>query len=196
MGYSLTHQGGDENGAIVFRQGRLADPWSGNCVAIGCAAVSLEPSAATGLHAVCRHVERLIECWPGHDSRPSVAEISFFNRRTALESDRMRDFVQLPYLLNQRPEPFWRAAAAGPVSDELARDLALFQERGRLATHDEDGFERDEWLATFIGLGIRPRRLDAMAAELPMAQIQQRLEAIRAGLVSAVEHAQTTQRVR
>jgi tryptophan halogenase len=157
----------------------LEDPWCGNCIAIGSAAVSLEPSAATGLHTVCRHIERLIGCWPGHASQATEAEIAFYNRRTVMEADRMRDFAQLPYLLNERREPFWRAAAAGPVSAELTRDLALFRERGRLATHDEDGFERDEWIASLIGFGLRPRHLDALAQELPMTRIQQRLEAIR-----------------
>jgi len=179
-GYSSEY--GDVPGAVALRQGRLEDPWRGNCVAIGSAAVSLEPSAATSLHIVCRHIERLVACWPGHDSRAAPAEIAFFNRRMALEADRMRDFVQLPYLLNRRPEPFWRAAAAGPVSPQLARDLALFRERGRLAIHDEDGFERDGWVASLIGFGLRPHRMDAVAAELPMERIQQRLEAIRAGL--------------
>ena len=172
---------------VVLRQGRLEDPWAGNCVAIGSAAVSLEPSAASSLHAVCRHLDRLIACWPGHDSRATPAEIAYFNRRTALGSDRLRDFVQLPYLLNQRPEALWRAAAAGPVSAELARDLALFRERGRLSIHDEDGFERDEWLASLIGLGVIPRRIDPVAAELPMSKIQQRLEAISTGLRQLME---------
>jgi tryptophan 7-halogenase len=176
--YSSAHRN-DRSGAIAFRQGRLEDPWGGNCIAIGSAAVSLEPSAATGLHTVCRHIERLIGCWPGHASHATEVEVAFYNRRTALEADRMRDFVQLPYLLNERPEPFWRAAAAGPVSAQLARDLALFRERGRLAIHDEDGFERDEWIASLIGFGIRPRHIDALAQELPVTRIQQRLEAIR-----------------
>jgi len=181
IGYSSAHCS-EESGDIVLRQGRLLDAWSGNCVAIGSAAVCLEPTAATSLHAVCRQIDRLIDCWPGHDARASAAEIGFFNRRTALESDRLRDFVQLPYLLNTRPEPFWRATAAGAVSGNLARDIALFRERGRMAVHDEDGFERDEWIATFIGLGVRPQRTDALAAEIPMARIQQHLASIRAGL--------------
>lgn len=186
IGYSSAYQSDDASGTVTFRQGRLVDPWSGNCVAIGGAALCLEPSAATGLHAVCRQIERLIDCWPGHDSRATATEIGCFNRRTALESDRMRDFVQLPYLLNERPEPFWRAAAAGAVSDELARDIALFRERGRLVTHDEDGFERDEWIATFIGLGVRPHRTDALAAEIPIARIQQHLASIKAGLCNEI----------
>jgi tryptophan halogenase len=182
IGYSSAHRNEAQSGDIVLRQGRLVDAWSGNCLAIGSAAVCLEPTAATGLHAVCRQIDRLIDCWPGHDARASAAEIDFFNRRTALESDRLRDFVQLPYLLNRRPEPFWRAAATGSVSGDLARDIALFQERGRVAVHDEDGFERDEWIATFIGLDVRPQRTDALAAEIPMARIQQHLARIRAGI--------------
>lgn len=182
IGYSSAHCSEKESSDIVLRQGRLVDAWSGNCVAIGSAAVCLEPTAATGLHAVCRQIDRLIDCWPGHEARASAAEIDFFNRRTALEAERLRDFVQLPYLLNARPEPFWRAAAAGAVSGDLARDIALFRQRGRVAVHDEDGFERDEWIATFIGLGVRPQRMDALAAEIPIARIQQHLASVRAGI--------------
>ena len=89
----------------------------------------------------------------------------------------MRDFVQLPYLLNQRTESFWRAAATGPVSPELKRTLALFRERGRLPTREEDGFARDEWAATLIGMGILPRRADALADEIPVDLIRRVLGA-------------------
>ena len=150
---------------VVLRQGRLAEPWKGNCVAIGAAAVALEPAAATGLHLVCRHIERLIGCWPGYDCKPTAVEGAFFNRHTAMEAERMRDFVQLPYLLSTRQEPFWRAAGAAPAAADLTRELALFRERGRLGIHDEDSFEQDEWLANLIGLGVRPRRIDALAEE-------------------------------
>ena len=150
---------------VILRQGRLAEPWKGNCVAIGAAAVVLEPVAATGLHLVCRHIERLIGCWPGNDCKPTAVESAFFNRRTAMEAERMRDFVQLPYLLSTRQEPFWRAASAAPASVDLTRELALFRERGRSGGYDEDSFEQDEWLANLIGLGVRPRRIDTLAEE-------------------------------
>ena len=201
LGYASAHQSDEqaraifrnETGAepqgesVVLRQGRLEEPWFGNCVAIGSAAISLEPSAATNLHAVCRHLGRLIGCWSGHNTRETTVEIAYFNRRTALESNRLRDFVQLPYLLNQRPEPFWRAAAATPASPELSRDMALFRERGRLAIHDEDSFERDEWLASFLGLGVIPRRIDPPAVELPLSRIEECLSQISAGMRRLME---------
>jgi tryptophan halogenase len=172
---------------LRLRQGRLSEPWAGNCVAIGAAAVALEPSAATGLHLVCRHIERLIAYWPGRDCTPAPVEIAVFNRRMALEAERMRDFVQLPYLLARREEAFWQVAANGPVSTELTRDLALFRERGWLAVHDEDGFERDEWLANLIGLGVRPRRTDPLADEIPPARAEERQAEATARLARAVD---------
>jgi tryptophan halogenase len=176
---------------FVLRQGRLAEPWTGNCVAIGAAAVTIEPSAATGLHLVCRHIERLIAYWPGRDCTATPVEVAVFNRRMALEAERIRDFTQLPYLLTQRPEAFWRNAANGPVSQELARDLALFRERGRLVTHDEDAFERDEWLASLIGLGVRPRRTDPLADAIPPNLAEQHLVEAAARLRRAVDETPT-----
>lgn len=131
---------------VPLRQGRLAEPWKGNCVAIGSAAVSVEPSAATGLHLLCRHIQRLIDNWPGLDGRATAAEVAFFNRRTEWEAERLRDFVQLCYLLNRRPQPFWRSAATRPIREQLNFDLEVFQRKGRLRAHDEDSLTSGEWL--------------------------------------------------
>lgn len=174
---------------FAIAQGRLAAPFSGNVVAIGAAAVTIEPLAATGLHLVVRQVERLVSLWPGR--APTPAETHLFNRRTALEADRARDFVQLHYRLAARPEPFWRAAARPDLSDAMALDLAMFGERGRLAPHDEDGFEREEWLQLMTGLGIHPRRRDALAIATAPAGLDAMAASARAGLDRAVRAAPT-----
>jgi len=176
---------------VVLRQGRLTDPWRGNCVAIGAAAMTLEPSGSTGLHVICRHIDRLITLWPGRDCKPAPVEIAAFNRRAAREAERMRDFVQLPYLLTPRSERFWRAARNGAPSAELERDLALFRERGRLAIHDEDPFERDEWLATLLGLGVLPKRTDALAEAIAPARVDEHLSEAVSRLTHAVHLAPT-----
>lgn len=151
--------------AIVLRQGRLCAPFMGNVVAIGAAAVTLDPLAATGIHLLCRQIERLVGIWPNRGFTP--VEVDLFNRRSGLEADRARDFVQLHYHLCHQTAPGWRAAAVAPISDALACDIALFSERGRLALHDEDSFERDEWVQLLMGLGVRPRRVDALADAVP-----------------------------
>lgn len=178
---------GEDGFAIT--QGRLAAPFSGNVVAIGAAAVALEPLAATGLHLVVRQVERLVSLWP--ERIPTPTEADLFNRRTAMEADRALDFVQLHYRLAARPEPFWRAAANPDLSEAMALDLALFGERGRLTPHDEDGFERDEWLQLLIGLGVRPRRRDALAFETLPAGLGAAVASARADLERAVRAAPT-----
>ena len=167
------------------------DPWSGNCVAIGAAAMTLEPSGSTGLHVICRHIERLIALWPGRDCKPAPVEIAVFNRRAAREAQRMRDFVQLPYLLTSRSEGFWQAARNAGPPPELERDLALFREQGRLAIHDEDPFERDEWLSILIGLGVLPKRTDALAEAIAPARIDEHLSEAVMRLSHAVHLAPT-----
>jgi tryptophan halogenase len=176
---------------IVLNQGCLSDPWSGNCVAIGAAAMTLEPSGSTGLHAICRHIDRLIALWPGRDCKPAPVEIAAFNRRAAREAQRMRDFVQLPYLLTPRSDGFWQAARNATPSPELERDLALFREQGRLAIHDEDPFERDEWLATLIGLGVLPKRTGALAEAIAPARVDEHLSEAVMRLTHAVQLAPT-----
>jgi tryptophan halogenase len=103
----------------------------------------------------------------------------------------MRDFVQLPYLLTPRSDGFWQAARNATPSPELERDLALFREQGRLAIHDEDPFERDEWLATLIGLGVLPKRTGALAEAIAPARVDEHLSEAVMRLTHAVQLAPT-----
>jgi len=161
---------------ISLQPGRLEAPFQGNVVALGSAAVALDPIGATALHLVCRQIERLIAYWPG--THPYPSEIGLYNRRSALDADRMRDFAQLHFTSSRRETPFWRSASA-PRSEQLARDLALFGARGRLIPSDEDGFEADEWISTLLGLGHRPAQRDALADALPLSVVRERIAAAR-----------------
>lgn len=153
-GYDAAHA------PVPLKQGRLAEPWKGNCVAIGSAAVTLEPSAATGLHIMCRHIQRLMDTWPGLHCRTTWAEAAFFNRRTVWEAERLRDFVQLAYRVSPRQEPFWRFAATRLPSEQLNFDLEVFRRKGRLRAHDEDSFAPGEWLQS-----LREPRLPAAVGQ-------------------------------
>lgn len=152
--------GGGE--ALRLDQGRRARAWIGNCVALGDAAVEVEPLRAAPLrllHAAC---DRIVALLP--DIGFAEVELAHHNREWADEADAVRDFLMLHYATATRPEPFWRRARAAPPTAGLADTLALFAERGRLAPRDHGVVGPDQWLAVLMGNGARPRRLDALAA--------------------------------
>lgn len=172
---------------LGFRQGRLAAPWRGNVVATGDAAVCLEPLESTNLHGVHAHVDRIIAALPGPDM--NALELADYNRQTADEADRLRDFLLLHYATARRPEPFWRDVAEAALPDSVAGDLALFRERGRLRVHDGDSFDRDSHLAVLIGQGVIPRRHDALAETVPLERLPPVLDRLRAEVAAAAARA-------
>jgi tryptophan 7-halogenase len=147
--------------AIKLRQGRRPVSWLRNCVAVGAAAVSVEPLEWTNLHLVHSAVDRIIAMMPGRDC--AEIELSEYNRQCSDEAKRIRDFICLHYILAKRDEPFWKAASDSQPPDSLAHTLALFRERGRLPFYEEETFARDSWLAVLFGQGEFPRRVDPLA---------------------------------
>ncbi len=146
---------------IRFTAGRRRKSWVGNCVAIGLASGFLEPLESTSLHLIQTAVERLLLVLPDRNHDPLNAEE--FNRATAAEYERIRDFIILHYHANTRPEPFWQQCAATPVPDELAYKLRHWMGSGRLVAPQDELFRNPSWLAVYIGQGLVPDRWDAMA---------------------------------
>lgn len=175
---------------VSVRSGRRPDPWLRNCIAVGDAAVGIEPLEWTNLHLAHSAIDRIVAMMPDRDCAP--IELAEYNRQSQAEAERVRDFVMLHYVTARRPEPFWRDAAAAPLPDSLARTLRLFRERGRLPFHEEETFGRDSWLAVLLGQGVVPRRDDPLTDLVPpeqaapaMAQMQ---EAIRRMLPALPTH--------
>jgi tryptophan halogenase len=146
---------------IDMRQGRWANAWVRNCVAIGDAAVVVEPLEWTNLHLAHSQIDRLIEMMPGADCAP--IELIEYNRQCGDEAARVRDFICMHYATATRDEPFWKEARSMEPPPSLAHTLALFSERGRLPHYEEETFSRDNWLAVLLGQGFRPRRIDPLA---------------------------------
>ena len=170
-----------------FVQGRRAAAWTGNVVAIGEAAVVLEPLASVSIHLAHAHIDRIIACLPGRDF--AAVEIADYNRQTADEADRLRDFTLLHYATSDRPEPRWRDIAASVLPPALDHDLKLFRARGRLPVHDGESFTLDSWLAVLIGQGVVPQRLDPLAANAPRAGVAAALAAMRSDCAAAAARA-------
>lgn len=153
---------------VKIRQGRRPHAWLRNCVAIGDAAVAVEPLESVNLHLVHSELDRLIAMLPDRDFAP--VELAEYNRQSAAEADRVRDFLVLHYLTARRSKhDFWRAAASAAPPQSLAHTLELFRDRGTLPFYEEETFPRDSWLAVLIGQGVMPRRTDPVAEAVPAA---------------------------
>jgi tryptophan halogenase len=196
--YASAHLGDDEAGAalrdaagaapiappITIRAGRRPEPWLRNCVAVGDAAVAMEPLEWGNLHLAHSGIDRIVSMMPDRDC--GAVELWDYNRQCASEADRMRDFLVLHYAAARRPEPLWRAAAAVEPPASLAHTLSLFRERGRLPIHEEETFARDSWLAVLIGLGVIPERTDPLIDSVSPTQADQAMARMREAIAALV----------
>jgi tryptophan halogenase len=167
---------------VTLRQGRWAEPWRGNCVAVGDAAVAVEPLEWTNLHLAHSAIDRIIAMMP--DSECAPIELAEYSRQSIAEADRVRDFLLLHYLATDRQDPFWREAAAVEPPASLAHTLSLFRERGRLPFYEEETFTRDSWLAVLLGQGVRPRRVDPLVETTPAEQSLQTMTRLQESLAA------------
>lgn len=173
------------NDIIELRQGKRPQPWLRNCVAVGEAAVTVEPLEWTNLHLALSAIDRLIAMMPAADCSP--VELADYNRQAVAEADRVRDFVALHYATARRPEPFWTNVASAEPPDTLAHTLAQFRERGRLPFYEEETFTRDSWLAVLLGQGVIPRRVDPLTDLVSVAACEQAMAQMRGEIRSLVD---------
>ena len=167
-----------------FRQGARTAPWTGNRVALGAASCVLEPLHPIALPLLLRALARLIQHWPGDGGDPVAA--AAFNRGTAGEQVRARDFLIAHYAAAGRPGPYWQARRGALLPDGVAAKRDLFAARGRLPMFDDEPYEEEDWVAMFDAMGLVPRRHDALADLIPVAQIERHLAAHRAAIIDRV----------
>jgi tryptophan halogenase len=160
----------DIESPVAIRQGRWARPWLRNCVAIGDAAVAVEPLEWTNLHLAHGAIDRIIAMMPDRDL--SSVELWDYNRQVGAEADRVRDFLVLHHATATGQNP-----ASLPSS--LEHTLRQFRERGRLPFYEEETFSRDSWLAVLLGQSVIPNRVDPLTDALPPGEAEGAMEQLR-----------------
>jgi len=164
-----------------FEPGIRARPWVGNCVAVGAAAVGLEPLDAVQLQIVQIGLSNLVALWPVEaDTMP---EAPLYGAAMASHAANLRDFQIAHYRLNRRAgQPFWDRArdAGGPAS--LQAKLSLFGSCGQVPLYDDESFLAQNWSAVFVGHGLIPKSynpaVDAVPPQEQMESFQKLLHVI------------------
>jgi tryptophan halogenase len=170
---------------LRFTTGRRRKAWNKNVLAIGLAAGFLEPLESTSIHLVQSALTRLLALFP--DKGFASADVAYFNRATAAEYERIRDFLILHYHATERDDStFWRYVRTMPIPDTLADRLNLYRSRGRFFPEALDLFLEPSWIAVMEGQGLRPTSADPMAL-VAVEQLSTLLPRIRQKISEAVE---------
>ncbi len=160
-----------------FSSGRRRDSWVRNCVALGPAAVELEPLAGAGLHLAQLGLATLIELFPLN--RESSIEAREFNRLMGEYADALRDFTIAHYRAGRAlPGDFWTAVRAAALPVNLAHKLDLFAASGRINLLDHETFEEIDWAWVLLGAACVPAAIEL--------QTRQRLAKLKAQDISTL----------
>jgi tryptophan halogenase len=159
----------------TFSPGRRRNFWERNCVALGAAAVEIEPLAGAELHLAQLGLANLIELFPL--ALTNGIEAAEYNRLMAEHADALRDFTIAHYRAGPaRPGAFWAAARAAPAPVRLADRLDLYAASGRINLLDHETFEEIDWAWLLMGSGCKPAALELQIrdriAKVPSQQVE------------------------
>lgn len=171
--------------ATRLRTGARRKAWSGNCVALGAAAAINEPLFGAQLLAAQVMLDHLVRLLPANGTRQTT--VAEFNRLSRAQAERLRDDATALWITNGRSgEPLWDAARTQPPSVDLKRRLDLFASRGVVPEYDDELFGPEDWVMMLHGQGLRPRRIDPLAASITEDEIMRHCTALRTRLTEAL----------
>jgi tryptophan 7-halogenase len=159
---------------LRFRAGIRRKPWNKNVIALGLASGFLEPLESTSIHLIQSAIARLMTNFP--DKSFNQPDIDYYNRRTRLEFEQVRDFIVLHYHATARDDsPFWNYCRTMPIPDSLVERIAIYRENARLYRHDNELFSENSWFAVMHGQNIVPQRYHPVADILPQPELEKRM---------------------
>ncbi len=144
--------GADPN-FLRFTTGRRKKFWNKNVVALGLAAGFMEPLESTSIHLINTGINKLVALLSL--SGITQTQEDAFNRFTAKEYTRIRDFLILHYNATSRDDsPFWNHCRTMAVPDSLTEKVELFKMNGQIFREEDELFTETSWAAVMMGQGI------------------------------------------
>jgi len=159
---------------------------NGNVIALGLASGFLEPLESTSIYLVQSGIQRLLGLFPDRNFDPLLSDR--FNRETAFEYERTRDFLILHYNATERDDtPFWDYCRTMSVPDTLKEAVDLFRADGRYFRNGEDFFALPSWVQVMLGQRIMPRSYHPIVDQMPEAELAEHVEKVRTVLANCVQ---------
>lgn len=170
---------------LRFTTGMRRQAWHKNVVALGLAGGFLEPLESTSIYLAQSGVTRLLGLFPQRDFNPLLSER--FNRETAFEYERVRDFLILHYHATERSDTaFWDHCRTMSIPDTLRETLDLFRADGRYFRHGDDFFALPSWVQVMLGQGVMPASYHPMVDDMPDERLVEHVEGMRRLFAQAV----------
>lgn len=170
---------------LSFTPGRRKQAWSKNCIALGLAAGFLEPLESTSIALVQTGIEKIKTLLTNFDFNQAV--VDEFNETTALEYERVRDFLILHYKASAREDSeFWRYCKAMAIPATLEHKMALFKASGYVVNYRWEMFHLPSWLAIFAGFNFLPDTYDLRVDTFDEALLKTSLDKMNQSLREAV----------
>jgi len=170
---------------LRFTPGRRSKFWDRNVVAVGLAGGFMEPLESTSIYLAQSGIQRLLSLFPDQDFDPMLAER--FNRESAFEHERVRDFLVLHYNATERDDTsFWNHCRTMAIPDTLRETVELFRADGRYFRNAEDFFALPSWVQVMLGQRIVPRGYHPIVDQLPDERLVQFVEQVRQTVANAV----------
>ena len=170
---------------LRFTTGHRAKFWHKNVVALGLAAGFLEPLESSSIQLIQTGLARLIELLPDMNFDPVIADE--YNRLTANEYARIRDFLILHYCRTRRSEPMWKHCRSMPIPETLAHKIAMWEACGRVPLLSEESYQEPSWVSIFLGNKMVPRRYDPIVDQLSLEHLRGGMNQRRAAIAHVAE---------
>ncbi|GGD52648.1 tryptophan halogenase family protein [Pseudoxanthomonas indica] len=171
---------------LRFIPGRRRKFWNGNVVAVGLAGGFMEPLESTSIYLAQSGIQRLLSLFPDRGFDPALAER--FNRESAFEQERVRDFLVLHYNATERDDSaFWNHCRTMAIPEELRETIELFRRDGRYFRNGEDFFALPSWVQVMLGQRIIPQGYHPIVDELPEDKLVQLVDRVRHVVANCVE---------
>jgi tryptophan 7-halogenase len=171
--------------AQAYRAGQRSTFWQGNCIALGGAAVVMDPISPLPLHLLQSAIQRLITLFPHEKDSP--IEARNFNAETQQEIDAALEFAILPYKINERVgTPFWDECRSTSSPERLQHRINVYKATGRVSMYDGDFMDETDWIALYDAQGLYPARYDPATNAIDPDMIRSHFGRIRDIMINEV----------